>query len=103
MGLFLSGSRFDIQKGEDICQSTSVDVLGQIHEPIKMYLVPDVEHGEVLVDPRAKGGCSGWFYVETRNLPRIFKVNCRPLIYVEMSFLQWIFDVKMTGRSFNAL
>lgn len=54
-GIIIKSSHFDRKQGEAVCQMTRIDVLSQIHEPIEVHLVPDVEHGEVLIDPRGNG------------------------------------------------
>jgi hypothetical protein len=58
-GIILRGSHFDRQRGESICKLTRIDVLAQLKEPVEVHLVPDVEPGEVLVDPRGTGSLQG--------------------------------------------
>lgn len=54
-GIILRGSHFDREKGESISRLTRIEVLGQLKELVEVHLVPDVERGEVLVDPRGNG------------------------------------------------
>jgi hypothetical protein len=32
-----------------------VDVMGLLKEPVEVHLIPDLEKGEVLLDPRGNG------------------------------------------------
>lgn len=54
-GIILRGSFYDRNLGEAISQMNRVDVLARLAEPVEVHLVPDVERGEVLVDPRGTG------------------------------------------------
>jgi hypothetical protein len=54
-GIILRGSHYDRNTGESISKITRLDVLAQLKEPVEVHLVPDVEVGEVLVDPRGNG------------------------------------------------
>ncbi|MGA2387258.1 MAG: hypothetical protein ABSG33_12095 [Candidatus Bathyarchaeia archaeon] len=54
-GIILRGSHYDRAKGESICKLTRLDVLGQLKEPVEVHLVPDVERGEVLINPQGTG------------------------------------------------
>ncbi|MCL5876985.1 MAG: hypothetical protein M1540_04140 [Candidatus Bathyarchaeota archaeon] len=46
---------YDKQKGETISTATQSEILDQLKEPIEVCLVPDIEKGEVLLDPKGKG------------------------------------------------
>jgi hypothetical protein len=54
-GIILRGSFFDRALGEAVSKMTRLDVLARLSEPVEVHLVPDVERGEVLVDPRGTG------------------------------------------------
>jgi len=54
-GIILRGSFYDRNLGENLSKMTRIDVMAQLKEPIEVHLIPDVEIGEVLVDPRGTG------------------------------------------------
>jgi hypothetical protein len=54
-GIIMRGSYFDRRLGETISKVTRLDVIGQLKEPVEVHLVPDLEKGEVLLDPYGKG------------------------------------------------
>ncbi len=54
-GIIIGESHYDKSKGETVSKVTRLDVLDHIGEPVEVYLVPDLEKGEVLLDPRGKG------------------------------------------------
>ena len=58
-GIILRGSFYDRNLAESISRMTRIDVLAQLGEPVEVHLVPDVEVGEVLVDPRGTGSLQG--------------------------------------------
>lgn len=53
--IILDGSFNDRKMGEVVSMVTRVDVMAQLHEPVEVHLVPDIEKGEVLVDSRGRG------------------------------------------------
>ena len=53
--IILNGSYHDKQHGETISKLTREEVMGQLKEPVEVYIIPDIEKGEVLVDPRGNG------------------------------------------------
>ncbi len=58
-GIILRGSFYDRALGEAISKMNRVDVLSALAEPVEVHLVPDVERGEVLIDPRGTGSLQG--------------------------------------------
>ncbi len=54
-GIILRGSFYDRALGEAVSKMTRLDVMTQLAEPVEVHLVPDVEKGEVLIDPRGTG------------------------------------------------
>ena len=54
-GIILNNSFFDRKNSEFVSELTRLDVIGKLHEPIEIHLVPDVEKGEVLIDTRGQG------------------------------------------------
>ena len=54
-GIILNGSFHDREIGETVSRMTRLEVMEQLHEPIEVHLIPDVEKGEVLVDSRGLG------------------------------------------------
>jgi hypothetical protein len=54
-GIILRGSHYDRNLGETVSKITRSDILGQLKEPVDVHLVPGIEKGEVLLDPRGKG------------------------------------------------
>jgi hypothetical protein len=54
-GIILHGSFYDRKLGEAISRMTRVDVMAELKEPVEVHLIPDVERGEVLIDPRGTG------------------------------------------------
>ncbi len=58
-GIILRGSFYDRRLGEAVSQMTRLDVMAQLREPVEVHLVPDVERGEVLIDPRGAGSLQG--------------------------------------------
>ena len=53
--IILNGSFNDKKMGEVISRMTRSEVMEQLHEPVDVHLVPDIEKGEVLVDTRGRG------------------------------------------------
>ena len=53
--IILEGSFNDRKMGEVVSMITRLDVIAQLHEPVEVHLVPDIEKGEVLVDSRGRG------------------------------------------------
>jgi hypothetical protein len=53
--IIMKGSFHDKMKSEIVSNMNRIEVMGQIHEPISVHLVPDIERGEVLLDSRATG------------------------------------------------
>jgi hypothetical protein len=53
--IILSRSHYDKRNGETISKLTREEVIEQLKEPLDVQLVPDIEKGEVLLDPRVKG------------------------------------------------
>jgi hypothetical protein len=53
--LIFKNSFHDFRQGETVSQVSREDILGQLHEPVTVGDVPDVEKGEVLVDSRGRG------------------------------------------------
>ena len=54
-GIILSGGFHDRKTGETVCRMTRLEVMEELHEPVEVHLIPDVEKGEVLVDSRGQG------------------------------------------------
>jgi len=54
-GLILRKSFHDRNLSEITSTMTRLDVMLELHESVEVHLVPDVEKGEVLLYPRAKG------------------------------------------------
>lgn len=54
-GIILRGSFYDRNLSETISKMTRIDVMAQLNEPVEVYLIPDIEKGEVLLDPRGTG------------------------------------------------
>ena len=54
-GIILRNSFFDREKAEFVCKVTRLEVLGAMQEGVEVHLVPELEVGEVLVDPRGHG------------------------------------------------
>ena len=54
-GIVLRGSFFDRNLGEVVSTLTRTDVMSLLNEPVEVHLVPDIEKGEVLIDPRGRG------------------------------------------------
>jgi hypothetical protein len=54
-GIILNGGFYDRKIGETVSRMTRLEVMQQLHEPIEVHLIPDVEKGEVLVDSRGQG------------------------------------------------
>ncbi len=46
---------YDRKISEVVSKITRLDVMAQLNEPIEVHLVPDIEKGEVLIDPRGNG------------------------------------------------
>ena len=53
--IILSGSFYDRYRCELVSTITRIEVLAQLKEPVEVYLIPDVEKGEVLLDQQGKG------------------------------------------------
>jgi hypothetical protein len=53
--IILNGSYRDKQHGEAVSKFTREEVIRQLKDPIEVHLVPDIEKGEVLIDPRGRG------------------------------------------------
>ena len=58
-GIILRNSHFDRNISEVVSKITRLDVLAQLNGPVEVHLVPDVEKGEVLIDPRGMGSLQG--------------------------------------------
>ena len=54
-GIILRGNFYDRNLCEIVSTMTRIDVMAQLNEPVEVHLVPDVEKGEVLIDPRGNG------------------------------------------------
>jgi hypothetical protein len=54
-GIILQGSFYDKNRGEIVSTMTRIDIMGLLNEPVEVHLVPDIEKGEVLIDPKGKG------------------------------------------------
>jgi len=54
-GIILHGSFYDRNHGEVISTMTRIDIMGLLNEPVEVHLIPDIEKGEVLIDPRGNG------------------------------------------------
>jgi len=54
-GIILQGSFYDRNRGEVVSTVTRVDIMGLLSEPVEVHLIPDLEKGEVLMDPRGNG------------------------------------------------
>jgi hypothetical protein len=54
-GIILQGSFYDRNRGEVASTVTRVDIMGLLSEPVEVHLIPDLEKGEVLMDPRGNG------------------------------------------------
>jgi hypothetical protein len=53
--IILNGSYHDKQHGETISRLAREEIIGQLKEPVEVHLIPDIEKGEVLTDPRGRG------------------------------------------------
>jgi len=49
------GSFYDRNRCELVSTITRIEVMAQLKEPVEVYLIPDVEKGEVLLDQQGKG------------------------------------------------
>jgi len=54
-GIIFRGAFHDRKSGETVSKMTRIDVMAQLGEPVEVHLIPDVERGEVLSDPRGTG------------------------------------------------
>ena len=54
-GIILRGSHFDRSMGETMSKLTREDIMGQLREPVEIHLIPELERGEVLIDPHGRG------------------------------------------------
>jgi hypothetical protein len=55
-GIILRGGYLDHQKSERVNQMTRLDVMEKLcDEQLEVHLIPDVEKGEILIDPRGHG------------------------------------------------
>ena len=54
-GIIQRGSFYDKSKGEVVSKITRLEIFGNLKEPVEIHVVPDLEKGEVLLDPRGKG------------------------------------------------
>jgi hypothetical protein len=56
-GIIYATSFDDKQLSETVCRVNRIDILMLLHEPAAVSLgdIPDVSHGEVLVDSRGQG------------------------------------------------
>ncbi len=54
-GIIIRGSFQDKNKSETVSTITRIDVMAQLKEPVEVHLIPDIEKGEVLIDPRGDG------------------------------------------------
>ena len=53
--LIFNKSYFDHQRSEIICRVSRVEIIDLLPQPIDLHVVPDVENGEVLIDPLGNG------------------------------------------------
>jgi hypothetical protein len=54
-GIILRRSYYDRNLGETVSKITRIEIIDQLNEPVEVCIVPDLEKGEVLLDPRGKG------------------------------------------------
>ena len=66
-GIIVRGSYFDRRLGETVSKLTREDVMGQLKEPVEVNLVPDLERGEVLIDPQGRGSLQAMGKVESHQ------------------------------------
>jgi len=53
--IIMRNIHYDRKISEVVSKITRLDVMAQLNEPIEVHLVPDIEKGEVLIDPRGNG------------------------------------------------
>jgi hypothetical protein len=53
--------------GETVSKLTREDVMGQLKEPIEFHIIPDLERGEVLIDPQGRGSLQAMGKVESQQ------------------------------------
>ena len=53
--IILNSSHNDKRKAEIISKITRLEVLAQLNEPVEVYLIPDIEKGEIIIDTRGNG------------------------------------------------
>lgn len=53
--IILNRSYHDKQHGETVSKLTREEVMGQLKEPVEVHRIPDIETGEVLIDPHGRG------------------------------------------------
>ncbi len=63
----MRGSYFDRRLGETMSKLTREEVMGQLKEPVEVHLIPDIETGEVLIDPRGRGSLQAMDKTESRR------------------------------------
>jgi hypothetical protein len=58
-GIIFRGSFYDKNLGETVSKITRSEVIARMAEPVEVHVVPDIEKGEVLLDPRGTGSLQG--------------------------------------------
>jgi hypothetical protein len=53
--IIINNSHHDKRKAEIISKMTRLELLAQLNEPVEDQLIPDIEKGEILIDPRGNG------------------------------------------------
>ena len=55
-GIILGSGFADRNKGEIVCKITVLEVMEKLRgEQLEVHIIPDIEKGEVLLDPRGEG------------------------------------------------
>jgi hypothetical protein len=62
-----NGSYHDKQRGETISRLTREEIMGKLKEPVEVHLIPDIEKGEVLIDPYGRGSLQTMSNVGSRQ------------------------------------
>jgi len=65
--IILNGSYRDKQQGETISKLTCEEIMSKLKDPIAVHLIPDLEKGEVLIDPRGRGSLQAMDKMESRR------------------------------------
>lgn len=65
--IILNGSYRDKQHGETISKLTREEVMDKLGEHVEVYLIPDLEKGEVLIDSRGRGSLQAMDKMESRR------------------------------------